>query len=121
MEKIFGDINDPMVKRRLIRYLIIGGVIFIIILIIIIAASSGGSSGDSDSTEVVSGSCPKIKYVSGGMSGSGFASRYWDCCKPSCSWTENAGSGNEAKQCDANMNVITDHSSRNICEGESSV
>ena len=39
--------------------------------------------------------CPAIEYVSGGLSGSGFASRYWDCCKPSCSWTENAGSGNE--------------------------
>ena len=117
IEKIFGDTNDPMVRKRLIRYLIIGGVIFLIIIIIIIIAASSGGDGDSDSTEVVSGSCPKIKYVNGGMSGSGFASRYWDCCKPSCSWTENAGSGNEAKQCDVNMNLITDHSSRNICEG----
>lgn len=120
MDKIFGDMNDPMVKKRLIRYAIIGGVILLVIIIIIIIAASSSSSksdGNSDSTEVVSGSCPKINYVSGGMSGSGFASRYWDCCKPSCSWTENAGSGNEAKQCDINMNYITDHSSRNMCEG----
>lgn len=121
MEKIFGDTSDPMVKRRLIRYsLIIGAIILLIIIIIIIAsASSSSSKGDenTDSTETVSGSCPKINYVSGGMSGSGFASRYWDCCKPSCSWTENAGSGNEAKQCDKDMNLIQDHSSKSMCEG----
>jgi hypothetical protein len=130
----------------MIRYFIIGGVILLIIIIIIIIAASSSkddgnssegdgntskddgntskddgnsSKGDqnSDSTETVSGSCPKITYIDGGMSGSGFASRYWDCCKPSCSWTENAGSGNEAKQCDVNMNLIQDHSSKNICEG----
>ena len=61
--------------------------------------------------------CPTITEVSGGLSGSGFASRYWDCCKPSCSWTENAGSGNEARECDINQRIITDKSSKNICEG----
>ena len=33
---------------------------------------------------LVTSGCPAIKYVNGGLSGSGFASRYWDCCKPSC-------------------------------------
>ena len=50
------------------------------------------------------GSCPNFEFVNGGLSGSGFASRYWDCCKPSCSWSGNAGHGNEARQCDVNMN-----------------
>ncbi len=120
LAKVFGDTNDPMVKRRLIRYgLIIGVVLVLIIVIIVIVASSSSksSSGGGDSTERVSGSCPGIKYVSGGMSGSGFASRYWDCCKPSCSWTENAGAGNEARQCDKKMDLIKDYSAKSICEG----
>ena len=48
---------------------------------------------------------------------SGFASRYWDCCKPSCSWTENAGAGNEARQCDASMNILNDHNAKSMCDG----
>ena len=128
--KVFGDTNDPEVRKKLIRYLLIGGIILvlIIIIIIIIATSSKGnnnsnnntnknSSDNDNSSEKVSGSCPNINYVSGGMSGSGFASRYWDCCKPSCSWTENAGSGNEARQCDKNMNLIEDHSAKSMCDG----
>ena len=66
--------------------------------------------------ERLSGSCPDIKYINGGLSGSGFASRYWDCCKPSCAWTGNAGAGNEARECDANMNILTNKNSKNICE-----
>ena len=61
--------------------------------------------------------CPSLKYVSGGYSGSGFASRYWDCCKPSCSWTANAGNGNECKQCDAKGKTISDKNARSMCEG----
>ena len=57
--------------------------------------------------------------VSGGASGSGFASRYWDCCKPSCSWTANAGSGNEAKTCTASGTVITDLNATSACNGGS--
>ena len=68
--------------------------------------------------KIASGEVPEINYISGGMSGSGFASRYWDCCKPSCSWSENAGSGNEAKQCDATATkIITDYSAQSICQG----
>ena len=72
---------------------------------------------EEEPVEEVSGSCPAIKYVSGGMSGSGFASRYWDCCKPSCSWTNNAGAGNEARQCDANMNIISNPNESSMCDG----
>ena len=61
--------------------------------------------------------CPSFSYVSGGLQGSGFASRYWDCCKPSCSWTSNAGSGNECKQCDAYGNTIWDKNAQSICNG----
>ena len=72
---------------------------------------------EEEPVEEISGSCPAIKTVSGGMSGSGFASRYWDCCKPSCSWTSNAGSGNEARQCDAQMNIISNPNESSMCDG----
>ena len=74
-------------------------------------------TAEEEPVEEISGSCPAIKTVPGGMSGSGFASRYWDCCKPSCSWTNNAGAGNEARQCDAQMNVISNPNESSMCDG----
>ena len=72
---------------------------------------------EEEPVEEISGSCPAIKTVPGGMTGSGFASRYWDCCKPSCSWTSNAGAGNEARQCDAQMNIISNPNESSMCDG----
>lgn len=79
-------------------------------------AKSSSSVAQSSSSTGGNGSCPTIKYVNGGASGSGFASRYWDCCKPSCSWNENAG-GNLAKQCDSRGNLINDPGSQSMCNG----
>ncbi|CAH1115090.1 unnamed protein product [Psylliodes chrysocephalus] len=31
----------------------------------------------------------QFKPIAGGLSGTGTTTRYWDCCKPSCSWKEN--------------------------------
>ena len=31
--------------------------------------------------DILSGSCPDLKYIDGALSGSGYASGYWDCCK----------------------------------------
>ena len=47
---------------------------------------------------------------------SGFATRYWDCCKPSCGWKENAPT-NTARSCDIGMNVIYDYSAQSKCQG----
>lgn len=56
-----------------------------------------------------------IKEISGGHKGSGWATRYWDCCKPSCAWKENAGSAGPAKSCDAKGKNQSDGQS--ICSG----
>ncbi|KAF7282830.1 hypothetical protein GWI33_001968 [Rhynchophorus ferrugineus] len=32
---------------------------------------------------------PEIQFVKGGFSGQCTTSRYWDCCKPTCSWSGN--------------------------------
>ena len=119
----FGDMYLNLKKKKYFRYLIISiiGIIIIIIIIVIIAVSAknknkSNKKNNNDNDEIY-GSCPEIKYISSDYKGNGFASRYWDCCKPSCSWTENAGSGNEARQCDKNMNIINDKSSINKCDG----
>ena len=115
-EYLLSGFSDKYLKnKKNRRYLLIGIIILVILIIIIlIIALSGKSDKESDN---ISGPCPEIKYVNGGLSGSGFASRYWDCCKPSCSWTENAGSGNEARQCDASMNILTDKNTKSKCDG----
>lgn len=77
------------------------------------------SSSAKSSSSVSGGTSTELKYVSGGASGSGWATRYWDCCKPSCSWTENAGSGNEARMCTASGSKISNYSETSICAGGS--
>lgn len=52
------------------------------------------SSSAKSSSSVSSGATPNIKVVSGGKSGSGYATRYWDSCKPHCAWN---GKGGPAK------------------------
>lgn len=44
----------------------------------------------------------------------GFASRYWDCCKHHCAWSENAPAG-AALTCDASNQVMSTESS-NACD-----
>ncbi len=70
---------------------------------------------DEEEVEQPSGTCPAIKKKQG-LSGYGWASRYWDCCKPSCSWSDNAGWGNEARECDVNQNVLSNKYSKSLCE-----
>lgn len=77
--------------------------------------SSSATPKSSSSAPKTSGGCPVIKTKGGG--GSGWATRYWDCCKPSCSWNENAG-GNPAKQCDANgKNQNNNYAAQSVCSG----
>lgn len=75
------------------------------------------SSSAKSSSSVSGGTSTELKVVAGGASGSGWATRYWDCCKPSCSWTENAGSGNEAKMCSASGSKISNFNETSICNG----
>ena len=87
-----------------------------------VASSSSvrsSSSVASSSSVSISTGCPNIVTKSG-SSGSGWATRYWDGCKPSCSWTNNAGSGNEARQCTANGKTeLSDLNAQSVCTGGS--
>ena len=77
-------------------------------------SSSSSSVKSSSSSAQPSGGCPNIKTKGGG--GSGWATRYWDCCMPSCSWNENAG-GNPAKVCDAKGKNTIGNGSGSVCSG----
>lgn len=80
------------------------------------SSSSSYKKQSSSSRASSSNTTPVINYIPGGESGSGWATRYWDCCKPSCSWTENAG-GNTAKQCNVQQQEINDAGSKSMCDG----
>ena len=65
------------------------------------AAGTTGSAGTTGAGGTVMHPPP---ITSGGMSG--FGTRYWDCCKPSCGWRANAGNRNPAMSCgQTNMSV----------------
>jgi Glycosyl hydrolase family 45. len=79
------------------------------------SVAKSSSSVAKSSSSVVTGGCPKIT-VKGGASGSGFASRYWDCCMPSCAWNENSG-GNPTKACDAKGKNNIGNGAGSVCSG----
>ena len=70
------------------------------------SSSQGGGQTDAEAA----------KYVNAGSGGQGgWATRYWDCCMPSCAWNENSG-GNPTKTCDAKgKNPVS--GGQNICAG----
>lgn len=49
--------------------------------------STGGTSGGGSSGGGVPSGPGSTNPPMSGSQGTGWASRYWDCCKPSCSWT----------------------------------
>ncbi len=63
--------------------------------------ANDGTGGTNDGTGGTTGEVT-IPDLQGGSNG--FASRYWDCCKPSCSWTANASE--PVDSCDINDNNI---------------
>lgn len=76
--------------------------------------SSSSSAPQAKSSSSQQSSSYTIKYVNGGKSGSGYATRYWDCCKPHCAWPEHGGS---ASTCDAKGNKIGDKGASSMCDG----
>lgn len=48
----------------------------------------------------------------------GFTTRYWDCCKPSCSWPDHSGHGKEARTCTLDQKTIKDDVyAKSACDG----
>jgi len=80
--------------------------------------SSGGTSsnsgGGNSSNSSGGGTANTGTPVNGGKTGSGWASRYWDGCKPSCGWSDNAG-GNPTKSCGNDGITKLNNDAKNKC------
>ncbi len=59
----------------------------------------------------------KVTPISGGTQGE--ASRYWDCCKPTCSWKQNVSTSSPAPSCSQSNQVMSDASTQSACAGGS--
>jgi hypothetical protein len=63
---------------------------------------------------------PFVLQVKAQASGTGITTRYWDCCKPSCSWpgkTTLAAGSNPVGTCDANDRLLADYNTPSACDG----
>ena len=79
-------------------------------------SGSGGSSGGSAGGGGKGGN-PGVSPPPNITNGqNAWASRYWDCCKPACGWSANAG-GNPMKACSQQNQTLGDNDARNACEG----
>lgn len=80
------------------------------------AKSSSSSEQKSSSSKGGSNDPEASKYENAGKGGQqGWATRYWDCCMPSCGWNENSG-GNPTMYCDAKGKNRVE-GGQNICAG----
>ncbi|GME71814.1 unnamed protein product [Ambrosiozyma monospora] len=74
------------------------------------ASTASGSSSSSGSSD--------LQTVSGGFSGTGKTTRYWDCCLPSYSWSgKSSAVSSPVRACDANGDVLTGNSFQSGCNG----
>lgn len=79
----------------------------------------GGSTGDDPSGSTGDDpSAPTDAYDPIAQGCSGYATRFWDCCKPHCGWTENVPSGlNALQSCSISDQPISDMSAVSACSG----
>lgn len=75
----------------------------------------GGSTGTA--TERPTNPGATAPPVSGGQNG--WASRYWDCCKPHCAWEENAAPAAAMNMCSIGNQPLSDANAPSSCDGGS--
>lgn len=80
------------------------------------SSQAKSSASQSSGGNTVAGE--PLVYINGGKSGSGWATRYWDCCKPHCAWPDKGGL--KATACDARGNKISDDGATSMCDGGNS-
>lgn len=61
-----------------------------------------------------------MQKVVGGISGEANTTRYWDCCKPSCSWAENVNAQSPVASCAVDGVTVLDPSSGSGCAEDGS-
>jgi hypothetical protein len=84
--------------------------------------SSGTSSQSSGGTSSAQAATGDNSYTTtSGRSGSGKTTRYWDACKASCGWPNNAGGSpnGTARSCSVNGSTLSDNNAQSSCSGGS--
>ncbi|MDR7090848.1 cellulose binding domain-containing protein [Cellvibrio fibrivorans] len=80
------------------------------------SSSSRSSFRSSSSTAITSSSASSIPPIVGGCDG--YATRYWDCCKPHCGWSGNVPTLVAPLQsCAANNTRLSDLTLPSSCDG----
>src|SRR6478609_750080 len=77
------------------------------------ASGKGGSGGMSMSTGGSGSVADPPKLTDGSM---GWATRYWDCCKPACGWPQNVGGRTPIASCTVDDQPLSDTKAKNACE-----
>ncbi|CAO3697223.1 unnamed protein product [Rhizopus stolonifer] len=78
------------------------------------------STKSTKTTSSASSASTNYSAVSGGASGTGETTRYWDCCKPSCSWPGKASVSSPVGSCNKDGKTLADDNTQNGCVGGSS-
>lgn len=65
------------------------------------AAPSSSAAAAAESSSAASSESLTFTPISGGKSGTGVTTRYWDCCKPSCAWSGKADVSSPVAACEA--------------------
>lgn len=77
--------------------------------------NAGGSGGMSGGQAGSGSTVPDPPKLTDGQQG--WATRYWDCCKPACGWPQNVGSGRTPIQsCTQDDQPLSDNKAKNACE-----
>ncbi len=80
------------------------------------SSSVATATSSSSNANTNPGTSVELKYVQGGRSGKGWATRYWDCCKPHCSGQTNTSY--HSKQCtNKGTKESTDWGAGSVCSG----
>ena len=78
-------------------------------------AGTSGTAGTTGTGGTGNSNVMHPPPISGGMNG--WASRYWDCCKPSCGWSGNTGGHTPIKSCSQQNQPLSSYDTKNACEG----
>lgn len=78
-------------------------------------AGAGGMSSMAGTGAAAGGSGATVPPLQGGCDG--WATRYWDCCKPHCGWSANVQGGSPLASCDKQDNDTGNPDAANSCQG----